>query len=150
MQIGFNVERWIESHWAQMCPINKETFTNIEAVRSFIKEFIPKEVSGNIDLRTLKLDNNTYIDENFDDFHSDLVYNCTYKGKSKLRISLLFEHKSNKSKYPHIQLLKYLMKIWETDIKQNLDLHPVIPIVIFHGNQEWKYIYIGVARQFYE
>jgi hypothetical protein len=53
-------------------------------------------------------------------------------------VSLLFEHKSNVPTYPHFQLLRYLVEAWEDQIKQKKGLTPIIPIVIYHGEKEWK------------
>ncbi len=72
--------------------------------------------------------------ENF----ADIVYSCKYKGKTDIQISLLFEHKSYPVKRPHIQLLKYLLKIWDANVKQKTELIPVIPIIFYHGKKRWK------------
>ncbi|MDQ1272688.1 MAG: hypothetical protein QG591_1318, partial [Planctomycetota bacterium] len=50
----------------------------------------------------------------------------------------MFEHKSYSVPYPHLQLLKYLLKIWETNIKQTEKLIPVIPVILYHGKELWK------------
>ncbi|MEA3450568.1 MAG: Rpn family recombination-promoting nuclease/putative transposase, partial [Bacteroidota bacterium] len=39
---------------------------------------------------------------------------------------------------PHLQLLGYMLKIWELQIKQKKDLTPVIPIIFYHGKEEWN------------
>ncbi len=90
-----------------------------------------------LDLSTLALDNNTYIDEGLKEYFSDIVYNCLCKDK-ELKIALLFEHKSSLVNFPHLQLLKYLLKIWETNIKQSEKLIPVIPVILYHGKGAWK------------
>jgi len=59
--------------------------------------------------------------------------------KIDIRIVLLFEHKSKPVDFPHLQLLKYLLKIWAVDIKQKKkSLTPVIPIIFYHGKGKWK------------
>jgi hypothetical protein len=40
-------------------------------------------------------------------------------GKEQIKVVILFEHKSFPVPYPHIQVLRYLLKIWETNIKQS-------------------------------
>ena len=83
------------------------------------------------------MDNNSYIDEELEEQFSDIVYTCEYRGTGQIRITLLFEHKSYHVKYPHFQILKYMLRIWETCIKQNAELTPVIPVVIYHGEGKW-------------
>ena len=70
---------------------------------------------------------------------SNLVYNCKYGKVTNVKILLLFEHKSYPETYPHLQLLGYILKIWEVQIKQKENLTPVIPIFFYHGKQKWKY-----------
>ncbi|GAB6100181.1 hypothetical protein JCM16358_20600 [Halanaerocella petrolearia] len=53
---------------------------------------------------------------------------------------LLFEHKSYPYKKISIQLLKYIIKIWELKLKQTErdDLSLVIPMVFYYGNNKWN------------
>ena len=68
---------------------------------------------------------------------SDIVYTCFCKDKD-IRIALLFEHKSYCVTCPYLQLLKYLLKIWEANSKQAERLIPVIPLILYHGKETWK------------
>jgi len=38
----------------------------------------------------------------------------------------------------HLQLLDYLLQIWEDDLKNKRPLSFVIPIVVYHGDRKWK------------
>jgi len=40
--------------------------------------------------------------------------------------------------YPHLQLLKYLLKIWENCLKQEKKLVPVVPMIFYHGKDKWE------------
>jgi len=116
----------------------KEIFSKKEEVQDFIINTFPEKIVTNLDLKSLQFDNTSYVDEQLKTNYSDIVYNCLYKGTTEIKIALLFEHKSKKEKYPHLQLLKYLLKIWETNIKQKENLVPVIPIIFYHGIEEWN------------
>ena len=115
----------------------KETFSIRENVIDFLTGTFPPEIFKKLDLSTLTRDNNSYIDEELKEHFSDIVYTCYCKDK-ELKITLLFEHKSYSVPYPHLQLLKYLLKIWETNIKQTEKLIPVIPVILYHGKELWK------------
>lgn len=115
----------------------KEAFSKKEEAGDLIKNVLPEGLSKNIDVSTLQLDSTSYIDEELQENFSDLVYNCVYKGKTKIKVSFLIEHKSYTVDYPHLQLLKYLQKIWEANIKQKTALVPVIPILVYHGKEKW-------------
>jgi len=66
------------------------------------------------------------------------VYNCTY-GEQNVKVALLFEHKSSVPKSPHLQLLQYFLNIQKQQVKQNSAPIPVIPVIVYHGQQQWHY-----------
>ena len=115
----------------------KNLFQEIERVTDFIQSALP-HVAQHLDLKTLTIDNTSYIDKKLFPSFSDMVYNCTYKNKIQIKIALLFEHKSYIETVPQLQLLGYMLKIWETNIKQKNKLMPVIPILFYHGKEEWE------------
>ncbi|MEW6617983.1 MAG: Rpn family recombination-promoting nuclease/putative transposase [bacterium] len=115
----------------------KEIFSKKENASDFINSILPDVLKKNLDLSTLELDNNSYVNEELQENFSDIVYNCVYKNKHKIKISLLFEHKSKVVKYPHLQLLKYMLRIWETNIKQKEGLIPVVSLIFYHGKNRW-------------
>ena len=65
-------------------------FKEIEKVkkncRDLIESTFPKELLAKLNLETLENDNNSYIDENLQEYYSDLVYNCRYNGNTTIKI----------------------------------------------------------------
>jgi predicted transposase/invertase (TIGR01784 family) len=116
----------------------KEIFSHKEEMSDFIINALP-QIAKYLDVNSLQLDTTQYIDKRLQVGYSDLVYNCKYTNKVDLKIALLFEHKSQPENFPHLQLLAYMIKIWETNIKQNQRLMPIVPILFYHGTDEWKY-----------
>ncbi len=125
----------------------KTIFSKKEAVAEFIEKLLPKDISQHIDLDSLVLDNTEYTDEQLKTHCSDVVYNCDYISEDignkqdkriPIKISLLFEHKSYPEKYPHLQLMRYFLNMWEMQIKQKQKLTPVIPIIFYHGRSKWN------------
>ena len=114
----------------------KSLFSNKNGVKEFVSKTINPNIVKNLDLNTLKIDNTEYLDNRLNSSFSDFVYDCKY-GKTNIKISLLFEHKSQPEKFPHFQLLGYMLRIWELQIKQNEELTPVIPILFYHGKKKW-------------
>ena len=115
----------------------KSLFSNKKGVMEFVSKTIRADIVKKLDLTTLEIDNTEYLDNRLNSSFSDLVYNCKYAGKQNVKISLLFEHKSQPEKFPHFQLLGYMLRIWELQIKQKEDLTPVIPIIFYHGKKKW-------------
>ena len=121
----------------------KESFSRREHAADFLAGVLPAPLKAKLDLDTLRLENASYIDERLAEHFSDLVYACAWRGKTEIRVTLLFEHKSFVPKHPHVQLLRYLVGMWETQIKQQGALTPVIPLVVYHGKQRWRYRPLG-------
>ncbi len=112
-------------------------FSEKAEAMEFVAKTFPAEILSKLDLETLELDTTEYVDNKLRTNYSDVVYNCKY-GNSQIKISLLFEHKSYIESYPHLQLLGYMLKIWLKQIKQKQNLTPIIPIIFYHGEREWK------------
>ena len=83
----------------------KSLFSRKEEAREFIEKSLPQDLVGKLDLDSLELDKTEYIDDNLQQNFSDIVYDCNYGEKFKVKITLLFEHKSYPEKYPHLQIL---------------------------------------------
>jgi len=116
----------------------KEVFPIRENALDFIKGAFPDKFMDKILLETLKLDTTSYVDEKLHEYFSDIVYTCSLKAGREMKISLLFEHKSYPVKYPHFQLLRYMLNIWEYNIKQKMELQIVVPMVVYHGKSKWQ------------
>ncbi len=115
----------------------KELFSRKEEVSEFVSKTFPVELSQKLDLETLVLDKTEYVGSQLKTSFSDIVYNCNYGENTIVKISLLFEHKSYLEIHPYLQLLGYMLKIWETQIKQKQNLTPIIPIIFYHGIKKW-------------
>ncbi len=116
----------------------KKTFSIREHAIDFIKHTLPSEVVQGIDYSTLTLEKGSYIDDSLTEHFSDTVYSCKFQG-TKLKIALLFEHKSSPDNNLPFQLLRYMSNLWENSIKQKRPRMPVIPIVFYHGKDRWNH-----------
>ncbi|MDP5171242.1 MAG: Rpn family recombination-promoting nuclease/putative transposase [Bacteroidia bacterium] len=114
----------------------KATFTNQTIVKDYLRNFLPAELTRNFDFESLRLEPGSYITPELEPFYSDIVYECAV-GKKKIMISLLFEHKSTPPRYPHIQLLRYMVEAWEQRIKNKQPLKLIVPIIVYHGKKKW-------------
>ncbi len=128
----------------------KSAFSDKEVAAGFIREFLPEEITGELDLDSIELEGNTYINKNLKEHVSDLVYRCKFKKKTdetgakgepkqdEVWISFLLEHKSFPVYFVFKQLLEYILGIWKGLIKQKKPLVLVLPIVVYHGKEKWK------------
>ena len=116
----------------------KETFSRLEVAQSFIEEVFPPDLLERLNLSTLKRVNDSFTDEELEEHLADIVYQTEYAGQKTL-VTLLFEHKSYVQKYPHLQLLQYILNVWKEERKQKKKLSVIIPVIIHHGEGTWKY-----------
>ena len=65
-----------------------------------------------------------------------LLANNTNKERD-IFLFLLFEHKSRAEPLTPLQLLRYMVRIWEQQRANKERLTPIIPVVFYHGDREW-------------
>ena len=93
-----------------------------------------------LNLEKIVSQKDTFIDGEFKEHSSDLLFLLPLKDGGEAYVYILFEHKSYSDPWVALQLLRYMVRIWERDIKEgkSASLRLIIPIVIYHGEQEWK------------
>ncbi|MFK7968756.1 MAG: Rpn family recombination-promoting nuclease/putative transposase [Bacteroidia bacterium] len=117
----------------------KSSFSDLEITRDFLEHFLDHESISQLDLSTLELTGNSFIDEHLQEHFSDLVFRCRTKTRKDVFVTLLLEHKSYPDKEIHLQLLRYMINMWEYQKKDKSfkKLQNVIPVVIYHGSEKW-------------
>jgi len=116
----------------------KDNFSRRTVVEDFLKNYLPKDVRSQIDLKSLRLEKDRFVDKNLKETHSDMIYSTLIDGREGF-LYFLFEHKSYVEKDTLFQLMKYMVDIWQSVLKEGKNEIPVIiPIVIFAGNSNWK------------
>lgn len=119
----------------------KAAFSHVTAVAALVREYLPKGLSENLDLDTLRQENTSYITGDLQEYFSDIVYSCRWKQlESHTYISLLLEHKSYQPDNIFIQLLRYLSESYHHQYQEKQrPLCLVLPIVVYHGASRWEY-----------
>ncbi len=118
----------------------KEMFTKKEVARDHLLNFLPVEVLSNLDLDTLEITKDSFVDPELKEHFSDLLYKVSTKDASEVYVYILFEHKSHPDSMVAFQLLRYIVNIWNTQQKQtkNKKLPFIIPLVFYHGVEKWN------------
>jgi len=117
----------------------KESFSRKEIAQSFIQEYLPEALRNQINFKTLEILKDSYIDKELTEHFSDILYKVKISRKNAY-LYLLFEHKSYSDTWFGFQLLRNMIKIWESCFKQNkrvIKLPIIIPILIYHGSEKW-------------
>ena len=119
----------------------KTAYSDLENARSFLTNYLPDNVLKLVDLDTLEISKDSFIEKKLAEYYSDILYKVNLTDGSQGFIYVLFEHKSYYDRFVHLQLLEYMVKIWRLHIKQhkedNLKLPIVIPLLICHARKEW-------------
>ncbi len=115
----------------------RKQLSNKTMTQDLIRQFLPKNLVDKLDLSQLEMDTNSYITPQLSKYYSDLVWQCPYK-ESSIRIAFLLEHKSYPVPYPHLQLLRYMLEIWEKNLNSSELLIPIVPIIFYHGEGRWN------------
>ena len=116
----------------------KGAFSMLDVTYPLLVAFLPKDLLDKLDLNTLEIDQNSYIDDELKETFSDLVWSCRLKNSQQERkIAFLFEHKSYKPAYPHFQINDYQRNAWKAQIAVDQQPVPILPIVFYHGKEKW-------------
>ncbi|MEN9355602.1 MAG: hypothetical protein RL318_2927 [Fibrobacterota bacterium] len=114
----------------------KAIFTNVRHARDLLKGLLPTDISCQMDLSALELDQTSYVSESLKESCTDLVFRCPMQGAPAM-VAILLEHKSWEPASPHLQLLRYMLSIWEQNLADGDPLRVVIPILIHQGERRW-------------
>ena len=118
----------------------RELFSRKEEAKNFLQGVLPLDLIRKLDLNSLEIEKTSYLDEYLQTYFSDMVYTCTYNDQVPIKVAFLFEHKSYfPTEMPiQLQLLRYMLALWEHNLKQQSPLVPIIPIVLYHGKRQWE------------
>ena len=95
----------------------KSTFSDPRIAADYIRNFLPLDLTSQLDLSSLELAPGSYVNEELEEYLSDVVYRCKY-GQEEIKLSLLFEHKSQPDGIIYLQLLRYLLEAWDQQPKK--------------------------------
>jgi predicted transposase/invertase (TIGR01784 family) len=118
----------------------RQIWSDKENAVDFLKNYLPSNLLQKINLDTLSIEKDSFVDKNLKESFSDLLYKVQFDQHEGF-IYVLFEHKSHPDKYTVLQLLKYMVSIWELFLKQNKNtkLPFILPLVIYHGMTKWNF-----------
>ena len=119
----------------------KKSISKKETAKGFLKHYLPNDLLAKIDLNTLQIEKDSFTNEELEEYFSDTVYKAKLDEKESY-FCFLFEHKSYPDAQITLQLLKYMLRIWELKKEQKTEKLPlIVPLLIYHGRDDWN---IGV------
>jgi predicted transposase/invertase (TIGR01784 family) len=118
----------------------RESFSDSERAVAFFERFLPETIIHHLNLETLTVLKETYINETLKEHFSDLVFEVSLKSDITVKtdVVLLFEHKSSPDRNVLFQIGYYIFAHWTKCLTENKEPKPIIPIIYYQGKKNWK------------
>ena len=118
----------------------KAILEDAEVAYHFFLTFLPEQVIDILDLSTLAQEATSFITPELKGQFSDTIFKVQARNREHtVLVSLLLEHKSTPDKYTSIQVLSYLGLAYHKQSKGKDGIHPIIPMVFYHGKKQWQF-----------
>ncbi len=117
--------------------------SHLPNARGLIETQLPEQALSELNLDTLALRTGSFVDPDLREKFSDLLFSVELTNRAddgssdEALVYFLFEHKSQSDSLTVLQLLSYIVRIWEQRVRDGLPLCPVIPLLVYHGESGW-------------
>ncbi len=131
----------------------REVFSRLAWSRDFLRTQLPPAIVETLVLETLELRSGSFLDEELQQYFSDLLFRVRLRTGRDAYVHVLLEHKSYIEHFVALQLLRYKVEVWEqiraeakaaakgADPKQKrrepLKLPPIFPLLVYQGTRKW-------------
>jgi len=119
----------------------RAVFSELDSVRDLLRNSLPPQIIQLLDLDSIELSDDSFLDERLSLYQSDILIRVRTRS-SPVLVYVLVDHKSYPDRWAVLQLLVYMVRIWEKELSQNKKLHKlpcIIPIIFYHGTRKWVY-----------
>ena len=114
----------------------KKVFGDTKCVIEFLQIKFPEKIKEKIKFSTISRKWETYIDNRYKKYLTDIIYHTELKSENDGYIVCLFEHKSSPEVSTVLQVFKYMGRVWD-DLFKDRKLPIIIPVVFYHGTENW-------------
>jgi len=119
------------------------TLSHLSAARSLIETQFPVAIVEQLDLDSIVIESGSFIDPSLAEKFSDVLLSVKLRlaqegSRQRVLAYFLFEHKSEPDPLTVLQLLSYVVRIWEREVREERSLSPILPMVIYHGDRPWN------------
>ena len=116
----------------------RAAFARPEVATPFFQHYLPPDALAHLDLNTLGLEKDSFIDEHLREHRADLLFSVTGRAGQPVLIYLLLEHKSYQDRWTAFQMLGYVLRILGPHAGDSKRLPAVLSLVIYHGETVWS------------
>ena len=115
----------------------KRIMENDIAAKEFLNEYLPVEVKDIVDLETIKVQKESYIEPNLTKRLSDIVYSVNTKDNKDAFIYCISEHQSSVDQLMAFRLWKYTLLLAERHINKKEKIPLIFPLVVYAGTAKY-------------
>ena len=129
----------------------REVFSRLALSSEFLSKQLPPAIAATLDFSTLDLRPGSFLDEELQQYYSDLLFRVKLQTGRPAHVYVLLEHKSYIEWFTGLQLLRYKVEIWEQVRKEEkaakkgkkrtqerIKLPPIFPLVVYQRKAEWS------------
>lgn len=111
-----------------------------KVVKEFFSNYLPVHIKDCINLDSIKLQKESFIDDKLRMQITDLLYSAQF-GQRQGYLYLLVEHQSTPDKLMAFRILKYKVAIFEHHMKTagSKTLPVVVPLILYSGKRPYNY-----------
>jgi predicted transposase/invertase (TIGR01784 family) len=116
----------------------KASFSDPDRAISFFERFLPGKFLSEIDINSLKVTQESYIQDDLTEHFSDMVFEVTTNSEEYIELVLLFEHKSSPDKNVLIQVGHYIFSHYFKCLSERKPLKLIVPLIYYQGKKQWR------------
>jgi predicted transposase/invertase (TIGR01784 family) len=116
----------------------KKVMENPIAAAEFLDEHLPAEFKEKLDLSTVKVEKESFVEANLTRQLSDIVLSVRTKDNEEAFIYTLLENQSTPDYWISFRLWKYVLLLAERHMKGKDKLPLICPIVLYNGSRKYN------------
>ena len=116
----------------------RQSLSDIQIAKDFFEAHLPRNILAKIDLNSLAICKESYIEEDLRESIDDIVYRVKVEDGQQGYIYLALEHQSTAKHFMAFRFIKYQLAIIDNHLKQNpksKHLPLVFPLLYYHGTK---------------
>ena len=109
---------------------------------TLLREYLPPAVAAELSDAPICPVDTSFVDAVLHQSHSDRLFEARLKGGGTAFIYVLPEHKAAPDPGTPLQMLGYLVRIWQRYADDRASrlraLPPIVPLIFYHGRERWS------------
>ena len=109
---------------------------------TLIREYLPPAVAAELSDAPIRPVDTSFVDVVLHQSHSDRLFEARLRGGGAAFIYVLLEHKAEPDPGTALQMLGYMVRIWQRYANGRATrlraLPPIVPLIFYHGRTRWS------------